>query len=217
MSQVWTRSSTHGTSTIGENFLAINCPPTPAAGTSSNAIHCSLSNTSDLVHVNRPMDNKVSNQGENFLPADCGNPDPDPDRDPDQEPDEPAPHPDNFLVCSLELLANKIVSIPEAPKPKSTIKPCSPNVFDGSDPTILDVFTFQCSMYMAARPTDFPNQQSQVAFSLSFLKGVPLDWFQGELTWTMASSGDFLKWFVSYPMQGGSGIGKNRPRVNFFW
>jgi len=105
---------------------------------------------------------------------------------------------DNFLAHSLQLLANKIASIPEAPKPKSTIKPRSPDVFDGSDPTKLDVFTFQCSMYMAARPTDFPNQQSQVAFSLSFLKGVPLDWFQGELTWTMASGGEFPKWFVSY-------------------
>ena len=146
--------------------------------------------------MNRPMDDEVGNQGENFLPADHGNPDPDPDPDPDQKPDEPVPHPDNFLAHSLQLLANKIASIPEAPKPKSTIKPRSSNVFDSSDPTKLDVFTFQCSMYMAARPTVFPNQQSQVAFSLSFLKGVLLDWFQGELTWTMASSGDFLKWFV---------------------
>jgi len=53
-------------------------------------------------------------------------------------------------------------------------------------------------MYMAAHPTNFPDQQSQVAFSLSFLKGVSLDWFQGELTWTMVSGGDFPKWFVSY-------------------
>jgi len=187
MSQVRTCSSTRGTSTIGENFLAINRPPTPGAGTSSNVIHCSLSNTSDLVHVNRSTDDEASNQGENFLPADRGNPDPDPDqdpdpnpdRDPDQEPDKPAPHLDNFLACLLQLLANKIAS---APKPKSMIKPCSPDVFDGSDPTKLDVFTFQCSMYMAVHPTDFPDQQSQVAFSLSFLKGVLLDWFQGELT-----------------------------------
>ena len=54
-------------------------------------------------------------------------------------------------------------------------------------------------MYMAACPTDFPDQQSRVAFSLSFLKGVPLDWFQGELIRTMASSREFPKWFVSYP------------------
>jgi len=146
--------------------------------------------------VNHPTDDEVSNQGENFLPADRGNPDP----DPDQEPDEPAPHPDNFLARLLQLLANKIASIPKAPKPKSTIKPHSSNVFDGSDPTKLDVFTFQCSMYMAVHPTNFPNQQSRVAFFLSFLKGVPLDWFQGELTWTMASGRDFPKWFVSYPM-----------------
>jgi len=87
MSHVRTRSSTRGTSTIGENFLAINRPPTPAAGTSSNAIHHSPSNTSDLVHVNHAMDDEVGNQGENFLPADRGNPDPDPDPDPDQDPD----------------------------------------------------------------------------------------------------------------------------------
>jgi len=117
MSHVRTRSSTHGTSTIGENFLVINRPPTPAAGTSSNAVHRSLSNTSDLVHVNLSTDNEAGNQGENFLPADRGNhdpdPDPNPDRDPDQEPDELAPHPDNLLAHLLQHLANKIVSIPE--------------------------------------------------------------------------------------------------------
>ena len=109
MSQVQTRSSTCGTSTIGENFLAISRPPTPAAGTSSNAVHRSLSNTSDLVHVNHSTDNEAGNQGKNFLPADRSNHDP----DPDQEPDELAPHPDNFLARSLQLLANKIASIPE--------------------------------------------------------------------------------------------------------
>jgi len=102
------------------------------------------------------MDDEVGNQGENFLRADRSNP----DLDPGQEPDEPAPQPDNFLARSLQLLANKIASIPEAPKLKSTIKPHSSDVFDGSNPTKLDVFTFQCSMYMAARPTDFPDQQS---------------------------------------------------------
>jgi hypothetical protein len=109
------------------------------------------------------------------------------DQEPDQEPDEPAPHPDNILARSLELLANRIASIPEAPKPKSTLKPRSPDVFDGTDPTKLDIYAFQCSMYMAARPTDFPDDQSRVAFSLSYLKGVPLDWFQGELSRTMLS------------------------------
>jgi len=175
MSQVRTRSSTCSTSTIGENFLAINCPPTPAAGTSSNAIHCSLSNTSDLVHVNRSTDDEASNQGGNFLPADRSNPDPDrsnpdPDQDPDpdQEPDEPAPHPDNFLARSLQLLANKIASIPEALKPKSTIKPRSPDVFDGSDPTKLDVFTFQCSMYMAAHSTNSHESLSPFPFLKAF-------------------------------------------------
>ena len=115
MSQVRTRSSTRGTSTIGENFL--------------------------------PADR--GNPDPDPDPDPDQDPDPDPDRDPDQEPDEPAPHPDNFLARSLQLLANKIASIPEAPKPKSTTKPRSPDVFDGSDPTKLDVFTFQCSMYMA--------------------------------------------------------------------
>jgi len=176
MSQVRTCSSTRSTFTIGENFLAINGPPTPATGTSSNAIHRSPSNTSDLVHVNRSMDNEAGNQGhsENFFPADRSNPnpdpDPDPDCDPDQEPDEPAPHPDNFLVRSLQLLANKIASIPEASKQKITIKPCSPYVFDGSIPTKLDVFTFQCSMYMAACPTDFPTNSHKSLSPFPFLK-----------------------------------------------
>jgi hypothetical protein len=203
-----TRSSSRLPPTIGENFRSLIRQPSPVPGSSGEVPTRASLTPSNFVHVN-PTDDEEGNPGENFLPTDRGIPDPDPDPDPDpnpepeldpdQEPDEPAPQPEISLARSLELLANKIASIPEAPKPRSTIKPRSPDIFDGSDPTKLDVFTFQCSMYMAARPTDFPNQQSRVAFSLSYLKGVPLDWFQGELSRSLTSGGEFPEWFTSYP------------------
>jgi hypothetical protein len=197
-----TRNTLCVPTTIVENLVSINSPPLPVTGFSGNTIHCSPSSTRNPSEAS-----KGDNPGDP-LPSDHGDPDPDPDLDPDpppdqdlepdQEPVEPPPQLGNSLACSLELLADKIVSIPEASKPKSSIKPRSPDVFNGTDLNKLDIFNFQCSMYMAARPSDFPDQQSRVAFSLSYLKGVPLDWFQGELSCTLTEGEEFLDWFTSY-------------------
>jgi hypothetical protein len=76
--------------------------------------------------------------------------DPIPDLDHHSEPDQSEPPPEPNLALSLELLARKIGLLSGAPKSKSAIKPHTPDVFDGTDPSKLDTFIFQCSMYMTA-------------------------------------------------------------------
>jgi hypothetical protein len=105
----------------------------------------------------------------------------------------------NSLARSLALLAKKIGSLPDTSKPKSAIKPRSPDVFDGTDPNKLETFTFQISMYLAARSGDFPDDESRVTFVLSYLKGTPLDWFQTELNHAISQGGEFPKWFNNFP------------------
>jgi hypothetical protein len=54
------------------------------------------------------------------------------------------------LARLLELLVRKVGSLSGASKSKSLIKPHTPDVFDGMDPSKLKTFIFQCSMYMMA-------------------------------------------------------------------
>jgi len=75
-----------------------------------------------------------------------------------------------------------VLSVPPPPpapaKPKSYVKPRSPDMFDGSDLGKLDAFIFQCSTYIILCRQDFLDEASKVAFMLSYLKGSALDWFQ---------------------------------------
>ena len=103
------------------------------------------------------------------------------------------------LARSLKLLAKKIDKMPTNTASRNTIKPRSPNTFDGSDPAKLETFIFQISMYIAARSKDFPDDESQVTFAMSYLKGTPLEWFQTEVNEAMRGNGRFPDWFKSYP------------------
>ena len=109
------------------------------------------------------------------------------------EPDQPV-----TLAQTLELLAKKL-SGPTAQKPHSAVKPRNPDSFDGSDPNKIETFIFQVSMYISTRSADFPDDESRVAFALSYLKGTPLDWFQTEISHAMSHGGKFPSWFSSYP------------------
>jgi len=88
------------------------------------------------------------------------------------------------MLCAMtDRLAALSIPPPPAPtKPKSRVKPRSPDTFDGSDPGKLDTFIFQCSMYIVLRRQDFLEEASKVAFMLSYLKGSTLDWFQTAAT-----------------------------------
>jgi hypothetical protein len=84
-------------------------------------------------------------------------------------------------------------------KPKSTAKPRNPDVFDGTDPSKIDTFVFQCLMYISARRSDFPDDQSRVTFAISYLKGNPLDWFQSQLTRYLEEDDETPPWYEDYP------------------
>ena len=75
----------------------------------------------------------------------------------------------------------------------------SSDTFDGTEPKQMESFIFQCSMYIAALSKDFPDDESRVTFTISYLKGTPLDWFQSELNHSMTTKGKVPDWFASYP------------------
>jgi len=120
-------------------------------------------------------------------------PDPDPKGDPDLiDPSDP----EMDLTQALQLLAKNIGGMPSQ-KPKTSIKPRVPDTFDGSNPNKLEVFLFQCQMYLAVCSDDFPDDESKVTFVLSYLKGSPQDWFQSELNHAMTSQ-QLPDWFATY-------------------
>jgi len=140
-----------------------------------------------------PETDEVDNRDDETPIPENQNPDPDQNSDSDHSEQPPEPN----LARSLELLANKIGSFPGS-KPRSAIKPRTPDVFDGTDPSKLDTFIFQCSMYMSARSGDFPDGESRVTFALSYLKGNLLDWFQTELNDSISGDEDVPEWFFHY-------------------
>ena len=113
--------------------------------------------------------------------------------------EEEEPPRDAELADTFKLLAKNISKISSGSKSSNSVKPRAPDTFDGTDPVKVDNYTFQCSMYIAARSKDFPDEESRVTFALSYLKGTPLDWFQTEITHAMTQGGQFPAWFSSYP------------------
>jgi len=72
-------------------------------------------------------------------------------------------------------------NLPPVPQPTTRAKPRAPDTFNGSDPTKLETFILQCSLYIILRTADFPDEMVKVSFILSYLKGSLLDWFQTDL------------------------------------
>ncbi len=147
-----------------------------------------------------------SPQNDFVFPDNPGNPD-NPDEPPSPEEEEPLPQPEEpepqgagerDLAQALELLANKISGMPSASKPKSQVKPRVPDTFDGSDPSKLETFIFQCNMYLAIRSGDFSDDEARVTFALSYLKGSPQDWFQSEISHVASEGGNLPEWFTDY-------------------
>jgi len=77
------------------------------------------------------------------------------------------------------LLIGKLKSLSEALKLRSIIKPRILDIFDCADTSVPDSFIFQCLMYISARSSDFPDDESHVTF---YLTGTPLNWFQTEVS-----------------------------------
>ena len=79
------------------------------------------------------------------------------------------------MAQSLMLLAKKIDVMPHSKK--HSIKPREPDVFNGTDPNKLDNYIFQLMLYLAAIFDNFPDNNMQITFALSYLKETLLDWF----------------------------------------
>ena len=152
-----------------------------------------------------PKDPDTIPEEENFPPNnEITQPD-----DPDQ-PDDPSDHSHHSdasdsdedepnLARSLRLLSKRIGDISSGGSASNSIKPRNPDTFDGTDPNKLDTFIFQCSMFIATCAKKFPDDESRVTFTISYLKGTPLEWFQTELNHSMTQGGKCPKWFSSYP------------------
>ena len=102
--------------------------------------------------------------------------DPDPNNEDDGfiDPNAAAPQLDQSLAQSLRLLASKIGTISTPLKSKSKVQQRVPDTFNGTDPSKLDTFTFQCGLYISACSSNFPDDEDCITFVLSYLKGVPL-------------------------------------------
>jgi hypothetical protein len=171
----------------------------PHQGTSQPAARVSPFPSDDRAIPAPEPDSPIPNENPEPEPNPEVAPGPDPD-DSDPEREEDSADSDNDapnLALSLKLLAKKISKIPQSKS--SSIKPRSPDTFDGTDPNKLETFVFQVSMYIEALSHNFQDDKSRVTFALSYLKGTPLEWFQNELSQGLMTGGKFPSWFTSYP------------------
>src|SRR6266705_7101389 len=67
------------------------------------------------------------------------------------------------------------------PDPPRWTKVCEPDQFDGSDTCKLRTFFVQCKLNFQDRPCAFATDTAKVVFTLSYLKGAALDWFEPDL------------------------------------
>ena len=68
-----------------------------------------------------------------------------------------------------------------------------PDPFNGSDTQKLQPFLTQCFLNFQDCPNVFTDDSAKVTYTLSYLKGTALDWFEPSLT-----SGNNLSWLSNY-------------------
>ena len=93
------------------------------------------------------------------------------------------------------LLAKKIDVMPRSKK--RCVKPREPDVFDGTDSNKLDNYIFQLTLYLATISNNFLDNNTWITFTLSYLKGTLLDWFQSEMTYALVTGHTFPVWSTS--------------------
>ena len=94
------------------------------------------------------------------------------------------------LAAAITLLTQSLSSLK---KSAAQTKVHEPDVFDGSDTHKLQPFLVQCTLNFRNRPDAFTSNSDKVTFTLSYLKGTALDWFEPSLT-----SGESLPWLNNY-------------------
>src|SRR5579863_3555217 len=105
---------------------------------------------------------------------------------------ESSPHRyDQALFRTLERL---VTELPDTARSHGRVEAREPDVFDGSDPSQVDSFLFQCLMYFTVQAEDFAsNDNAKVLFALSYLSDTALDWFRIAL-----EVNDDPEWFSSF-------------------
>ena len=89
------------------------------------------------------------------------------------------------LASALALLAQlmaKSNSAPISTAPSSGSKVQEPDQFDGSDLRKLRSFLFQCQLNFHDRPAAFATDSAKVNYTVSFLRGMALDYFEPGLS-----------------------------------
>ena len=89
------------------------------------------------------------------------------------------------LASALALLAQSMAksnSTPVPTAPSSGSKVREPDQFDGSDPRKLRLFLFQCQLNFHDHPAAFATDLAKVNYTVSFLSGTALDYFEPGLS-----------------------------------
>ena len=89
------------------------------------------------------------------------------------------------LASALALLAQSMAksnSVPISTAPSSGWKVREHDQFDGSNLRKLQLFLFQCQLNFRDRPAAFATESAKVNYTVSFLRGMALDYFEPGLS-----------------------------------
>ena len=101
-------------------------------------------------------------------------------------------HSENLQTKFLKIL-NMADGLLNSKKPPTLARVREPNPFDSSDTCKLQPFLTQCFLNYQDRPHAFADDSAKVTYTLSYLEGTALDWFEPLLT-----SGIDVSWLSYY-------------------
>ena len=94
------------------------------------------------------------------------------------------------LARAFNRLADRLLNTKRTP---TFTRVWEPDPFNGSDTRKLQPFLTQCFLNFQDRPDVFTDDSAKVTYTLSYLKGTALDWFEPSLT-----SGNDVSWLSDY-------------------
>ena len=95
-----------------------------------------------------------------------------------------------LLAWAFDRLADRLLN---AKRTSTLTWVWEPNLFDGLDTRKLQLFLTQCFLNFQDQPDMFTDDSAKVTYTLSYLKGTALDWFEPSLT-----SGIDIPWLSDY-------------------
>src|SRR5258706_3410992 len=70
----------------------------------------------------------------------------------------------------------------DPPVPRSCMKTCDPDTYDGSDPTKLRSFLSQCLLVFRSRPDEYHQDSLKILYAVFWLSGTAQSWYEPNLT-----------------------------------